>query len=87
MILQVLEFEPPRRLVTRIANTDLPFGGQWTYELTPDGGGTRVRITEDGEIHNPAFRYMSRVFGQWATVEAYLRALGTKMGERATIDP
>ena len=29
--------EPPRRLVSRIVDRSLPFGGAWTYELTGDG--------------------------------------------------
>lgn len=31
----VEEAVPSRRLVTRIADKSLPFGGTWTYELTP----------------------------------------------------
>ena len=62
-----------RRLVTRIADTGLPFGGQWTYELVPDGEGTRLTITEDGEVYNPLFRFVSRfVMGHTATIERYL---------------
>ena len=30
---EVVEANPPGRLVTRIADPDLPFGGSWTYEL------------------------------------------------------
>src|SRR5690349_3197127 len=40
--------EPPRRLVTRITDKSLPFGGAWEYEVTPDGTSSRVRITERG---------------------------------------
>jgi uncharacterized protein YndB with AHSA1/START domain len=77
--------EPPRRLVLRIADPTLPFGGSWTYDVAPDGAGSRVTITEDGVVHNPVFRFMSRfVFGHHATQEAYLRALGRKFGQRAT---
>jgi uncharacterized protein YndB with AHSA1/START domain len=77
--------EPPRRLVGRIADPSLPFGGSWTYDVTPDGKGSRVTITEDGVVHNPVFRFMSRfVFGHHATQEAYLRALGRKFGHEAT---
>ena len=32
--------EPGRRVVSRITDKSLPFGGSWTYELTPAGGGT-----------------------------------------------
>jgi uncharacterized protein YndB with AHSA1/START domain len=74
--------ERPRRLVTRIADPNLPFGGSWTYDIAQEGGATRVTITEDGVVHNPLFRFMSRfVFGHYATQEAFLRALGRKFGQ------
>ena len=70
----------PNTLVTRIADRSLPFGGTWTYELTPAAGGTMLRITEDGEVYNPIFRFMSRfVFGHTATIDTYLRDLGKKL--------
>ena len=77
--------DPPTRLVTRIADTDLAFGGEWEYELTPDGAGTRLVITERGEVYNPIFRFVSRfVMGHTSTVDGYLRALGRKFGETIT---
>jgi uncharacterized protein YndB with AHSA1/START domain len=67
---------PPRRMVTRIADRSLPFGGSWTYELTGENGGTRLVITENGEVYNPLFRLMSRfVFGHTATLDRYLADL------------
>jgi len=73
--------DPPRRLVTRIADPSLPFGGNWTYDLAPSGGGTQLTITENGEIYNPVFRALARfVFGYEATMTAYLDALGRKVG-------
>ena len=54
----------------RIADPELPFGGTWTYELKPEGTGTRLVITERGEVYNPIFRFMSRfVFSRTATME------------------
>lgn len=77
--------EPPRRLVGRIADPSLPFGGSWTYDVTSEASGSRVTITEDGVVHNPIYRFMSRyVFGHHGTQEAYLRALGRKFGHDAT---
>ena len=68
--------KPPMVFVARIADTDLQFGGTWTYELKPEGAGTRVTITERGEVYNPIFRFMSRfVLSQTATMEKYLAAL------------
>ena len=70
----------PTTFVTRIADRSLPFGGTWTYELTQAGGGTTLRITEDGEVYNPIFRFMSRfVFGHTATIDTYLRDLRGKL--------
>lgn len=64
---------PNQRLVTRIADPTLPFGGSWTYELVPRGDSTTLRITEDGEVYNPIFRFVSRfVMGHTATMEKYL---------------
>ena len=74
-------FEPPRRMVGRIADPKLAFGGTWTYELAPVGGGCEVRITEDGEVYNPVFRYVSKATGHAGTIEKYLRALGRKFGQ------
>jgi uncharacterized protein YndB with AHSA1/START domain len=76
-----VERAAPGRLVTRIADPSLPFGGTWTYELTPDGAGTRLTITERGEVYNPVFRFLSRfVFGHTATIEQYLADLRVHLG-------
>jgi len=68
------ESVPDRKLVARIADTNLPFGGAWTYELAPVGSnGTELAITEDGDVYNPIFRFVSRfVMGHTATIERYL---------------
>jgi uncharacterized protein YndB with AHSA1/START domain len=69
---------PNQRLVTTIADPSLPFGGSWTYELIPRGDSTTLRITEDGEVYNPVFRFVSRfVFGHTATIEKYLADVRT----------
>ena len=54
----VLENRPPEKLVLQIADEKLPFGGTWTYEVSPEAGGARLRITEDGEIRNALFRFL-----------------------------
>ena len=78
--------EPPRRLVTRITDKSLPFGGGWEYVVTPEGSGSRVQITERGEVYNPVFRFVSRfIMGHTATASAFLRSLGARFG--ATVVP
>jgi uncharacterized protein YndB with AHSA1/START domain len=67
--------DPPSRMVTRI-DSGLAFGGAWTYDLRPDGTGTRITITEDGEVYNAFFRFMAQyVFGHYATIDQYLADL------------
>jgi uncharacterized protein YndB with AHSA1/START domain len=74
--LAVERSEPPHTLVTRIADPDLPFGGTWTYRITPTANGCTLTITENGEIYNPVFRAMARfVFGYESTMAAYLDGL------------
>jgi uncharacterized protein YndB with AHSA1/START domain len=73
---EVAEHQAPARLVSRIADRSLPFGGTWTYELSGQGQGTRLKITEHGEVYNPVFRFMSRfVFGHTATMDRFLSDL------------
>jgi uncharacterized protein YndB with AHSA1/START domain len=73
---ETVESRPPERLVVRIADADLPFGGTWTYELRADGTNTRLTITERGEVYNPVFRFVSRFFlSQTATMETFVAAL------------
>ena len=82
---RVVESDGPRKLVARIADKNLPYGGTWTYELAPADSGTRLTITERGEIYNPLFRFIARfVIGYTGTMNDVMRALGTKHGETVT---
>ncbi|MGH9671612.1 MAG: SRPBCC family protein [Bryobacteraceae bacterium] len=83
--LEDIAVEPPRRLVRRIADSNLPFGGTWTYEITPTTEGSTIRITEDGFVNNPFFRVMSRFMDQAATMTGFLNALAAKFGEAPRI--
>ena len=73
--------EQPRHLVTRITDKGLPFGGSWDYAIVPDGSGSRITITENGEIYNPIFRVVSRAMGYTSTLDAYLESLAVKLGD------
>lgn len=74
--------EPPRKLVRKIVDQTM-FSGVWTYELTPsaDGKSTTVKITEDGEVYNAAFRFIGRfIIGNATTLEGYQKNLAAKLG-------
>lgn len=77
---RIEEFTTPERMVTRIITTGLPYGGAWTYELVATDTGCRLTITEEGEVYNPVFRFMSRfVFGYEATMQQYLDDLAKRI--------
>ena len=75
---EIVAADAPKKIVTRIADTDLAFGGSWTYEISPSASGSQLTITEDGEVYNPIFRFVSRfIMGHHATIAAYLENLKT----------
>lgn len=78
---EVAESTPGRKHVTRIADPELPFGGTWTFELEDAPSGTLLTITEDGEVYNPIFRFMSRyIFGHHRGIERFHADLGERIG-------
>jgi hypothetical protein len=84
---ELIEANPPRRMVTRIADTSLPFGGAWTYEIEALSDGSALRIIEDGEVYNPIFRFVSRfIIGHTKSIDDRLRVLAKKFGEDVRIE-
>lgn len=79
---ELQDMNPPHSLVRRIATPNLPYSGSWSFVFTPAGAGTNVRITEDGEVYNPIFRFVMRfILGETATIDAYLKAMGKATGQ------
>lgn len=67
---------PNKRVVNRIADKSLPFGGRWIYDLSAEGGVTRLTITEEGEVYNAVYRFVSRfIMGYTRTIDRYLNDL------------
>jgi uncharacterized protein YndB with AHSA1/START domain len=82
---ELSEEVPGNRMVTRILDTDLGYSGKWTYVFTPEGQYTRVTITEDGEVSNVFFRFLSKyAFGHTSSIDTYLTSLGKHFGETVT---
>lgn len=80
--MELTESEPPRRMVTTILSEGMPFGGRWIFEVEPTTDGTALTITEEGEVYNPVFRFVSRfIMGHHGTATAYLRDLGGRLGQ------
>lgn len=85
---ELVEDSPPSRRAVRIADDSLPFGGTWSFDISPAAdGGADLRIHEDGEIRNVIFRFMAHYFfGYYASIEGFLRDLGAKFGEPVKIE-
>jgi hypothetical protein len=83
---EAVEREAPKLLRTRIVTEGLPYSGTWTLRLEPKEGATVLEITEQGEVYNPLFRFVSRfVIGQSGTIEKYIRDLAAATGEQAEV--
>jgi uncharacterized protein YndB with AHSA1/START domain len=81
---RIEQSQPPSRLLIRIADPSLPFGGTWTHELkATSAGGTELTTIEDGEVYNPIFRFMSRFFfSPTKTIETFHSNLSKKLTRR-----
>jgi hypothetical protein len=80
---EILDRRPTSSLKRRIATPNLPYSGTWTFSIQPRSGSTVVSITEDGDVYNPIFRFVSRfILGQTHTIDTYLRALGQATGQQ-----
>jgi hypothetical protein len=82
----VLERDPPRRLVTRVTEREKNFGGTWTIAIASVAAGSQVTITEDGWVANPIFRFVSRfVIGHHATMDGILKKVAADLNEEAVL--
>ncbi|MEZ6038148.1 MAG: SRPBCC domain-containing protein [Planctomycetota bacterium] len=87
MEIAVERLVPAQKLVTRVSVPGGAFGGTWTWRLEPDGDGTLLTVTENGEVHNVVFRALSKfVFGHETTMRSHLRQLAAKFGEAAVVE-
>lgn len=82
----VTEQVPGRRVVREILPSG-PFHGSWTWELEPEGTGTRLVITERGTVDNAFFRGMMFFHDNTKTGRDYARALGRRLGVEADLTP
>jgi hypothetical protein len=75
---EIVQTQPPTLLKRTIADKNLPFGGSWTWNIQRQDERSAVTITEDGEVYNPLFRFVSKfIMGQTRTLDNYLAMLST----------
>ena len=80
--------EPPNRFASQITDDDLGYSGEWQYVITATESGTRLTITETGQVGNPVFRFFGTHFvGFTRGIDAFLRDLAVQLGEEARPQP
>lgn len=78
--------EPPALLVRTIDDEHKFFGGSWTFELSRDGEGTKVVLTEHGTITPPIPRFMMKYFVDPAMyLKRQLAAIARALGQEPRI--
>lgn len=76
--------DAPHRFASQIADDDLGYSREWLYVITPTDGGTRVTITESGQVGNPVVRFFSTHFiGYTRAIDTYLTELALQLGEHS----
>jgi hypothetical protein len=69
------------KLITRILNKDLAYGGFWEFTSIDDG--CSIKIVENGEVYNPLFRFMAKyIFGHETTLKNYMNDLEEKLNSK-----
>lgn len=86
---EIVQSQPPTLLKRTIADKSLPFGGSWTWQIQPQENGSSITITEDGEVYNPVFRFVSQfIMGHTRTLDNYLSMLsGAVQNQKAQAAP
>ncbi|MFZ5475930.1 MAG: SRPBCC family protein [Myxococcota bacterium] len=80
--LETVETIDGRRLVRCVIDTDLPFGGCWTVEVSPrDKVDSVVTITESLRVKSLPWRLTNTAAGRKKRLDRQLLAIGEKFGQ------
>ena len=90
-IFECVKKERPHRLEVKLEKSSYQaFQGLWTFELSPTGPGnkhTRLKITDEGEIHSVLFRFMFKyVLGEDFSIKSTQDQVGQYLDKRKTAD-
>ncbi len=88
MDILVMKEEAPMLHVSKIHDTDLPFGGTWTITVKAvEDDKTLVTLTEEGTIESPVWRFITHfMMGYDAMAIQFLQALGSKFDETPDVE-
>jgi uncharacterized protein YndB with AHSA1/START domain len=90
MVLTTTRSEPPRTLARAIADEAKFFSGTWTYEISREGSGCAVLLTEHGRVHvaipRAAMHYLSFLADPSMYLKRHLTRLADRFGESPRIE-
>jgi hypothetical protein len=93
----IVESDPPRKLVSKVKETEKMFGGTWTSSSRPsrdirpirqaqDRRAPRSRSPKTAGSATPIFRFVSRfVMGHHATLDGMLKSVAKQFGEEPSL--
>jgi len=75
-----LEFElgdmiPQKKFQTKLLDSSFKMTGVWTYELTPKGNNTELRLTEESKITSPVIRGAFLFSGREANIQREMESV------------
>jgi hypothetical protein len=86
-VLDVVEATAPWHMALKIDDVKKLFEGRWVYDVDAVEGGSRVTLTEHGEITNPLIRLMARMMmDPHMYIDMHLKALAAKFGETPVLN-
>ncbi|HEY8375856.1 MAG TPA: hypothetical protein VIK91_05165, partial [Nannocystis sp.] len=61
----------------------LPYSGRWVFQFAPtESGGTRLTLTEVGDVTNPVLRLFGTAVGFEGSIKEYLADLRAHLSKR-----
>ena len=76
LAITTVPIDPAGHALRKVELKDPQYGGTWTYDLSPgpDANTTTLRISEDGYINPPIYRFMmAHIFGPTRNLDQYLQ--------------
>ncbi len=71
----VIREDAPHAFTARILDEDLPYTGEWRWQVAAVAAGTMLTITESADVGNPVFRFIgAHVTGHTRSLDSYLAA-------------
>jgi hypothetical protein len=84
--IEIVTFRPPRTLVVKTVESDVAYGGTWTFELELESAQiTKLTVTEEAEVRGRLVRFAVRTFGlDDFLIDGIFRAVKRKLVETPT---